>query len=230
MVLDLPASWSSFHAGLPRNIRESLRKCYNSLRRDGHELELRVIERPEQVSAALECFFALHAARAGVAQGIAHRNTFAEPAARHFLKDFLGQVAERGQLRLFQLEIGGAVRATRIGFQFGDELYLYYSGYDPDWGKYSIMTTTLAEAIRWAIAQGVRLVNLSTGIDVSKTRWRPREVRYAEAVQIAPTLRSRMAFQALEAARRGSSDASLLGQLLTLSRRHKIRRTIRPDR
>jgi len=55
----------------------------------------------------------------------------------------------------------------------GDALYLYYSGYDPAFGDYSVMTTTVAEAIKYAIEHGFRRVNLSTGSDVSKTRWNP---------------------------------------------------------
>ena len=35
-VLTIPESWEAFRAGLKRNIRKSLRKCDNSLRRDGH--------------------------------------------------------------------------------------------------------------------------------------------------------------------------------------------------
>src|SRR5437764_14631272 len=30
--------------------------------------------------------------------------------------------------------------SSRIGFQSNDQIYLYYSGYDPSWSKYSVMT------------------------------------------------------------------------------------------
>jgi hypothetical protein len=42
--------------------------------------------------------------------------------------------------------------ATRIGFVLGKTLYLYYSGYDVKMRKYSIMTTTVCETIKYAIA------------------------------------------------------------------------------
>jgi hypothetical protein len=38
------------------------------------------------------------------------------------------------------------------------------------------MTTTMAEAIKYAIAGRLRSVNLSPGTDVGKTRWGPREI------------------------------------------------------
>jgi Acetyltransferase (GNAT) domain len=80
------------------------------------------------------------------------------------------------------------VVATRIGFVFGKELYFYYSGYHPDWGKYSIMTTLIAEAIKWAILNWLEIVNLSTGTDVSKTRWSPKKVTYRQAIQFSASL------------------------------------------
>lgn len=201
-VLDLPATWSAFRAGLPRNIKESLRKCYNSLKRGGHGFHLRVVDRVEDAAAALDRFFVLHKARAAASFGVAHPDVFAAPNARAFLREYARQMAERDQLRLFELEISGVVCASRLGFQFGDELYLYYSGFDPAWAHYSVMTTTVAEAIRWAIDHRLKIVNLSTGTDVSKLRWRPREICYREIVQVAPTWRGRRAFALFSAAQR----------------------------
>src|SRR6202012_1181796 len=53
-VLDLPSSWEEFRARLKRNIRESLRHCYNSLKRDGHRFEFQVIEDPAGVRQGLD--------------------------------------------------------------------------------------------------------------------------------------------------------------------------------
>jgi hypothetical protein len=47
---------------------------------------------------------------------------------------------------------------------------------------------------KWALAHGVERVNLSTGRDQSKVRWKPREVLFHSAVQVSPTLRARMTF------------------------------------
>jgi CelD/BcsL family acetyltransferase involved in cellulose biosynthesis len=194
--LPLPDSWETFKSGLSRNIKESLRKCYNSLKRDGHSFVLRVVERPQDVPAALDRFFALHGMRADADHTVRHLNVFAPQNATEFLRDYAQHMAERGQLRIFELEIAGKVVATRIGFLLGSELYLYYSGYDLEWGKYSVMTTTVAEAIKWAIEQRLSIVNLSTGNDVSKTRWGPQEDTYCYGVQVSPHWRGRLAYNA----------------------------------
>lgn len=225
--LPLPATWEELKASLPRNIKESLRKCYNSLKRDGHAASFAVVSRPEDVPAAMARFFELHAARAQDSQSVARPDRFTTLQARGFLLDYARHMAERGQLRIFQLAIAGTVVATRVGFVLGRELYLYYSGYAAeDWGQYSVMTTVVAETLKWAIAEGFAVVNLSTGTDVSKTRWRPDSVTFSEAVQLSPTRRGRLAYQALDGLRRHSRPGAPLGWLLHGMRARARRSTL----
>lgn len=193
-VLDLPPTWDDLRARLPRNIKESLRKCYNSLSRNGHEFQFRAVSAPDEIGPALERFFALHRMRADKTDTIDHLNVFEQEVTRGFLAELAPMLAETGEIRVFQLVIAGEVVATRVGFALGDELYLYFSGYDVAWGQYSVMTTVLAEAIKWAIDNRFAVVNMSTGTDVSKTRWRPREVTYLGGFQRALALRSRIAY------------------------------------
>jgi len=174
-ALTLPNSWAAFRANLPRNIKESLRKCYNSLKRDGLDFRLQVAESVSSVEPALKHFFALHAARSQLAETVHHFDIFSTASAQSFLADVCRRFAARGALRIFQLLIGDQVVAVRIGFVAGDTLYLYYSGYDPAFAQYSVMTTTVAEAIQYGILHGFSRINLSTGNDVSKARWSPTE-------------------------------------------------------
>ena len=218
-VLDLPSSWEELRAGLKRNIRESLRHCYNSLKRDGLEFSLNVVTRPEALQAALERFFALHAARANFAGAAPHDNHFATKVSRDFLRDVCADLAGRRIARVFELVIGGEVVASRIGFVVDDSLYLYYSGFDPRWEKYSVMTTTMAEAIKYAIAAQLRTVNLSITTDIAKTRWGPREVPYASAVQVSRRLRSRLAHHLYSHTRAGGPFAKWVVRLLGTAKR-----------
>jgi len=185
-------------------MRKSLRKSYEFLERDGHRFGFSIRSRPEDVAASLDCFLALHASRAEATEMKAHPDRFNIPPHRAFLADIMGQMAELGRLRVCELTIDGKAVAVRIAFQLGDELYLYYSGFDPAWRKYSVMTTLMAEIIKWAIENGLKVVNLSTGTDLGKLRWRPTEVLYSNAMQIAPTLRGGLANLAYIVAARGA--------------------------
>jgi len=192
-LLDLPRDWVQFRASLPRNARESLRHCYDSLRRAGHAFELVVARDPVEVRWALYRFLQLHTLRAHMPFGPRHPDRFTAQSLRAFLYGVCERLAARDAVRVFQLRIGGTIVASRIGFVIGDGLYLYYSGFDPAWARYSVMTTTVAEALRYAIASGLRSVNLSLTGEQSKLRWRPRRIDFRSALVARDTARSRLA-------------------------------------
>jgi CelD/BcsL family acetyltransferase involved in cellulose biosynthesis len=216
-ILDLPPTWEEFRSGLKRNIRESLRHCYNSLKRHGHQFELRVIEEPDDVRRHLDRYLELHRMRAHMNLAVPHPDRFASRICRNFLYEVCGRLAARGAVRLFALKIGPSLVAMRLGFVAEDSLYLYYSGYDPQWARYSVMTTTVAEAIKYAIAHGLKTVNLSPTGEVSKTRWGPRQVDYRSAYEPGERLRSRLARSAYLAARSGY-QSQLLQRLISVGR------------
>jgi CelD/BcsL family acetyltransferase involved in cellulose biosynthesis/glycosyltransferase involved in cell wall biosynthesis len=218
-VLDVPASFADFRAGLPRNVKESLRRCYNSLRRDGRIFELAVLRTWDEVEPALETFRSLHAARAALTDTVQHQDVFRSRAAQMFLRDACRRLAQSDVLRVFALRVGGRTVAIRIGIITGDSLYLYYSGYDVEWARYSVMTTCTAEAIRWAIEAGYRSVNLSTGRDESKTRWRPSETVHEEVLQLAPWRRSVFIHHLHEVGRKGFSARPIQNVARRLLRR-----------
>ena len=195
-VLDLPESWDKLIASVSSNTRKSIRKSYEFLERDGHKFFFRTRQRPEDLPAALEQFLKLHAARSLAKDMKEHRDQFTSHRQHiAMLDDFAGRMAERDRLVMLELEINEKIVATRIAFRLDKDLYLYFSGFDPDWRKYSVMTTLMSETIKWAIENGFKRVNLSTGNDPGKTRWRPVEILYYNKMQASPTLRGRIAFQ-----------------------------------
>jgi CelD/BcsL family acetyltransferase involved in cellulose biosynthesis len=145
-------------------------------------------------------FVALHAERADASDfRVHHPNKFRMPKSGAFLADYLNRSADIKQLRVLELDIDGTIAASRIAFVLGAELYLYFSGWNPFWRKYSIMTILMSETMKWAIGQGLETINLSTGTDQSKLRWRPSQVTFYNATQYSPTLRARILTQIHEA-------------------------------
>jgi len=192
----LPPSWDELKAGLSRNMKEAIRKCFNSLKRANLQHELRIISAPHDVADAMEHFFRLHAMRADVVNSVKHANVFADQKSRDFLSAYALDMAQRDCLRIFQIVVDNQVVAIRLGFICDRQLYLYYSGYDIEWRRYSIMTTVVVHAMRWAIENAFECVNLSTGQDYSKLRWQPREQSHYSAVQLSPRRRAAHLFHA----------------------------------
>ncbi len=218
--LPLPSSWEEMKLKLSRNMKEALRKCYNSLRRAGHTFTVRVVSEPHEAAAALENLIQLHKARASASDMVPHPDAFESLTVREFFTDYALRMAGRNQLRIFQLEIAGEVVAARAAFVFGDEMYLAHSGYRPEWGKYSVMTTLVAETFKWAIANQISGVNLSTGTDASKTRWKPTEVVFWEGTQKSSSYMGRLVPLAFDNLARATLHMSSLMWLLPHVRRH----------
>ena len=191
-LVDIPDTWSAFEATLTKRVRKKIRHSKNQLSRDGHSIALHVVSDPDEVIRAIHTFYDLVAVRSEVR----HANPFNASSIREFFDDYAVRSARKGKLRLFELRNGEDVVASRIGFALGKDLYLYHSGNLPAWDRYSIMTTLLTEIFRWAIENGFTLVNLSSGLDRSKARWRPREIMYADAVEIMPGKINSVAYQA----------------------------------
>jgi CelD/BcsL family acetyltransferase involved in cellulose biosynthesis len=194
-VVPLRPTWDEFKGGLKRNIKESLRHCYNSLKREGKTPRMVVAETPADVAKALPTFFSMHGARAQSDLAVTHPDRFAGALPRRFLGDVCARLAARGVTRVFTLEVDGQPVASRVGFVLPDALYLYYSGFDPAWGKYSVMTTAVAEIIKYAIELRLPAVHLSMGTDVSKSRWGGTTPELWEAVCVRPRWTSETALR-----------------------------------
>jgi CheY-like chemotaxis protein len=215
-LVPLPGSWEKFRSGLSANMKEAIRKCYKHLARGGHSFTLHTVSRPQDLPASLDRLFALHSERAQLKYATRHRDLFAQASHRAFISDVANQFAERDQLRIFELEVDGKIVASRMAFLLGDELYLYYSGYDLEWRKHSIMTTLMCECFKWAIERSVKVVNLSKGKDPSKLRWRGREVAFHDALLMPPTRRGKLVSRAYDLLSRQPNFFIRMTELLTV--------------
>ena len=218
-VLALPDTWEQFRATRSRNVKESLRKCYNSLARDRKVFDFRVVSEASELSGALESFFRLHTLRSRAPKMSDHADYFTHESARGLLRALAASPERAPGLRAFELRIGDELVASRLGFLLGDELYLYFSGFDPDWAGYSVMTTTVAEAIKWAIERKLRVVNLSCGTDVSKTRWGPDVVTTCSGIWVSSRAGAQLKWELAASFNRGSRRLGWLSPLFRLVRR-----------
>lgn len=217
--------WEAYKTQLPRNVKESLRKCYASLKRDNLSYELKAAERPADVADALETFLRLHSARAQAPITPRHADVFAPAPSRAFLKELFSRATEAGEAKVFTLMVEGEAVASRLGFVLDDSLYLYFTGYLPRMSEYSVMTTCTVEAIKWGISKGLKTINLSPGRDQSKTRWRPVEVPLIEAQWVSPSWRGPALHKFTRTMKQRVSEAAqapgAFGQLMRMVQRRR---------
>jgi CelD/BcsL family acetyltransferase involved in cellulose biosynthesis len=177
-LVDLPATWQEFYARIAGKVRKGIRGSYEIVEEDGLKLEFRIIDAINELDEALERFYKLHTARA-----LCPSRQLPKQEACDFQSDMFRAFAEQGSARVIEMHVNGKLAAVRLAFVFGDELYTYYSGYDPEWKKYSVMTLLMVEAFKWAIENKFKILNLSTGKDRSKPSWKPTQIMLNDVTQ-----------------------------------------------
>jgi len=185
----VPSTWDRLKQSLSANARKRHRRAFEILEERQHKYSFRVIDDPEQIPQALERLFHLHSLRAKAEGMMAHPNKFKSHIHREFIADFCGKSAERGNVRIFELEIGGQIVANRLAFKMADTLCFYYTGYDPAWREFSVGTVLMVEAMKWVIDNRFGCVNLSTGMDNAKLQWRPRMIEFQGGTQATDGVR-----------------------------------------
>jgi CelD/BcsL family acetyltransferase involved in cellulose biosynthesis len=170
-VMALESTWELQRQKLKRNIKESIRHCQNALRRDGHVHSFTADAGASGANEAVKRLLELHRRRSTVQERKQHRDSFADASTRAFEADALTRMHAGGRARFAELEIDCKTVAARACIEAHGSLYLYYSGFDPVWWNYSVMTLVVTAAIQDAIARGLTSVNFSPGVDNSKSRW-----------------------------------------------------------
>jgi CelD/BcsL family acetyltransferase involved in cellulose biosynthesis len=167
----LPASWDELLDGLHRSMRGNIRYYPRLLERSGHKLAFRVVDDVDGVRASLPTLFALHTARANAPTGERHRDRLAEPARREFLLRLAAILPQHDAMKLGILEVDGVDVAAQLWFERGGAMFLHYSGYEPEWSRFSVAMIVTAEIIRRGVGRGMRRVEFLRGTKQFKTRW-----------------------------------------------------------
>jgi CelD/BcsL family acetyltransferase involved in cellulose biosynthesis len=143
---------------------------------------MQVIDDADVLRSKLALFYHWHALRANNKETVTHPDYFKTAQHREFIESLAKGFCPQGQMKLFELKLNDQPVAYRLGFVTGDSLYFYFSGYDPSYSKFSVMTTLVAEMIKWAIDQKLKFANLAFGRDNSKVRWGPDEIQTHDAI------------------------------------------------
>jgi len=147
--LDLPATWEDYLASLGKKDRHELRRKIRRLYESGASVDFDVFSAQDEVVAAMDDFLALHT------QSRQDKTDFMTPEMESFFRRMASALAAEGLVRLFMLRINSKPAATVLCFDAGSHLYLYNSGYDPEFSGLSVGLVSKALVLRWAIENGM---------------------------------------------------------------------------
>lgn len=166
-VLDLPATWDAYWAGLPGKHRHELSRKARRLEREAPGARATCVSAPGDVEARLDDFLRLHrASRAGKAK-------FMDETMAGFFRATLGALAARGQARLWFLDLPDGPIAAFVTLEWGDTVGLYNSGFVPERAALAPGLVLLTDVVRDAIARGRRRFDFMRGEERYKYEFGP---------------------------------------------------------
>ena len=146
--IDLPESWEDYLLALSKKDRHELRRKFRRLE-SSPDWRWYCLTAPEEVAARLGDFISL------MRQSGRDKDQFMTPEREKFFYGITGGMSRQGIVKLFFLEIAGQAVATSLCFDYASARLLYNSGYNPEYGYYSVGLLLNALCLKDAIDQGL---------------------------------------------------------------------------
>ncbi len=152
----LPGTWDDYLGMLNKKDRHELRR---KLRRMDAQTDWKwySVSEPAQVDARLDEFITL------MRQSRTDKDEFMTPDRERFFHEITQRMAELGWLQLYFLDMNGATVATSLWFDYGGSRLLYNSGYDSEYGYYSVGLLLNAMCLKDAIDRGLTYFDFLRG-------------------------------------------------------------------
>jgi CelD/BcsL family acetyltransferase involved in cellulose biosynthesis len=157
--IELPHAWDKYLGSLSANRRADIRRARRRLDRS-HTARFFVWEDAGRLDEAAWLLADLHRRRWAAAGG---SESFATPQYLEFHRGIISSTFARGWLRLYCLEIDGAVRAMLYCYRFRNRVFLMQGGFDPAWSACKPGTVLLSHAIEDAIGEGNEIFDFLRG-------------------------------------------------------------------
>ncbi len=155
--IDLPGDWEAYLASLGKKDRHELRRKMRRLFESGGDVTLRVLEAQADVIGEMDEFLRLHTVSRH------DKAVFMTPEMAGFFRRMASACSAEGLIRLFMLDYNGKPVASVLCFDAGSHLYMYNSGYDPEFSSLSVGLASKALVLRWAIDNGKAGVDFLRG-------------------------------------------------------------------
>ena len=164
-IIELPSTWDEYLMALDKKQRHEIRR---KLRRaDGGADTRFVIVGPEHdLQAEMESFIDLHQ------KSTPEKDAFMDPQMQGFFFDAAQQLQQQGWLQLAFVQINGEAAASLLNFDYGGDILVYNSGYDPyQFRHLSPGIIVTARSIEHAIELGRNTFDFLRGDEVYKYRF-----------------------------------------------------------
>lgn len=159
--LELPPTWEDYLSLLDKKQRHELRRKIRRLH-EGNNIDFYTTDGRAGLEQDLADFFRLFSASRQ------DKAEFLTLQRASFFENICHAMARKGYLKLFFLEVNGSRVATCLCFDFQQQLYLYNSGYDPNYSHLSVGLIAKTYCIREGIRLGRKAFDFLRGSEAYK--------------------------------------------------------------
>lgn len=163
LELQLPATWDEFLLSLRGKERHEIRRKLRRLK-EIPGIQFRLIEDIQEIQSSIETFLMLFR------MSRPDKASFMTPVRSHFFRSLAQSLAKLKVLKLFFVEVDAVPAAAALCFQYQSSMYLYNSGYDPQFRSLSAGLLDKVFSIQESILRGLRTYDFLRGAEPYKDR------------------------------------------------------------
>jgi CelD/BcsL family acetyltransferase involved in cellulose biosynthesis len=165
--LPLTGTWTGYHAALPAKFRSNLRNRESRLAKFGEPV-LEILDDAASIAAARGDALRLEASGWKRESGT---SICSDPAVERFYLDLAARATAAGWLRLMFLTVGGKRIATSYGSRYAGRLFLFKTGYDPEYAPCAPFKLLTRRALEHAYGEGLSEVDFLGDAEPWKLEW-----------------------------------------------------------
>ncbi len=169
LELDLPSTWDEYLATLTAKQRHEVRRKLRRLSEAGR-VDYYFVKDSASVHDTMDAFLKMFS------EGRRDKATFLTARMESFFRSLADAMAEAGLLRFGILELDGLPTAIIMCFDYHDCLYLYNSGYNPQYNSLSVGLLCKVLCIKESIQQGKKKFDFLKGDEAYKYHLGGREI------------------------------------------------------
>ncbi len=179
-IIELPETWDGYLGTLSKKQRHEVRR---KLRKADTEADTRfvVVGPDHDLESAMQTFIDLHQ------KSTPEKDQFMDPTMQEFFFEVSQALQQQGWLQLTFVEMDGQRSASLLNFDYGDDILVYNSGYDPDqFSQLSPGIVVTARCIEHAIELGRKRFDFLRGDEVYKYRFGAQDTEIRRLVVAKP--------------------------------------------
>jgi CelD/BcsL family acetyltransferase involved in cellulose biosynthesis len=169
LELELPPTWEEYLGIISQKQRHELRRKLRRMRESG-EVNYRIIEGSRDIPDATDIFLKLFR------ESKSEKAEFMTFQRESFFRSLLKAMAQARLLRLGILELDALPIAGVMCFDYNNRVYLYNSGYDPQYGSLSAGLVSKILSIKDSIERGRKTFDFLKGAEDYKYRLGGKEI------------------------------------------------------